>query len=256
MCYAPQAELAIELETGLGESGRIAVSGPMRLTPMSTRLALELESIALDDFQPYVEDVAKLDVPSGKVLVGTGQGLARIEAGLLLMGVDFRNARFTWAAGERETPLELGWGWMFSKLDEDDRDFVGRAAIEAERRDGTSRWKTVGLAVDVPDYERVFGEAGVLAPRHEVYSEGTRSLYRRGDVEWDYAGYASSFLTSPILKRPIAIAKLPLDLAEPGSEVDLEVQVIRQPKNVLARVERMPFYNPPRKTAPMSEEDR
>jgi aminomethyltransferase len=42
-------------------------------------------------------------------------------------------------------------------------------------------------------------------------------------------------------------------LAKPGSEVDLEVTVIRRPENVLARVERMPFFNPPRKTALMPE---
>jgi aminomethyltransferase len=79
------------------------------------------------------------------------------------------------------------------------------------------------------------------------------SIYRRGGKEWDYAGYASSFLSSSLLRKPIALAKLPLDLCTAGSEVDLEVSVIRQPKNVLARVERMPFFNPSRKTALMSE---
>ena len=78
------------------------------------------------------------------------------------------------------------------------------------------------------------------------------SIYRRGEKEWDYAGYASSFLSSSLLRKPIALAKLPLDLAEAGAEVDLEVTVIRQPKNVLARVERTPFFNPPRKTASMN----
>jgi aminomethyltransferase len=75
------------------------------------------------------------------------------------------------------------------------------------------------------------------------------SLYRRGDKEWDYAGYASSFLFSSLLKKPIAIAKLPLDLATPGTEVDIEIPVIRKPVNVLARVTDMPFFNPDRKTA-------
>jgi aminomethyltransferase len=195
------------------------------------------------------------------VAAGRGHGLtpmgttalkmARVEAGLLLMGADFHNARFTWVDAERETPIELGWSWMFRKLDEDGRDFVGRAAIEAELKGGTSRWKTVGLAVDWEDYERVYAEAGILAPHHELYAETTMSVYRRGGKEWDYAGYASSFLASTLLRRPIAIAKLPLDLAEPGSEVDLEVQVIRQPKTVLSRVARLPFYDPPRKTAPV-----
>jgi len=102
----------------------------------------------------------------------------------------------------------------------------------------------------------VYTDAGVVPPRHEVYSESTMSVYRRGTAEWDYAGYASSFTASSLLRLPLAIAKLPLDLAEPGTEVDLEVTVIRRPQNVLARVRRMPFFNPALKTAPMAEEGR
>jgi len=177
--------------------------------------------------------------------------MARVEAGLLLMGADFHTSRYAWVDDQRETPLELGWGWMLKNLDQDGRDFVGRSAIEAELEQGGSRWKTVGLAVDWHDYERVFTEVGVLPPRHEVYSESTMSVYRRGDEPWDYAGYASSFLSSSLLRKPIALAKLPLDLASVGNEVDLEISVIRKPTTVRARVERMPFFNPPRKTARM-----
>lgn len=185
----------------------------------------------------------------------TALKMARIEAGLLLMGADFHSARFAWVDAQRETPLELGWSWMFRKLDDDARDFVGRRAIEAERRDRTSRWTTVGLEVDWHDYERVYTSAGVVPPRHEIYSESTMSIYRRGTFEWDYAGYASSFTTSSLVRTPLAIAKLPTDLSEPGTEVDLEVTVIRRPQNVIARVGRLPFFNPPRKTASTAEGD-
>lgn len=183
----------------------------------------------------------------------TALKMARVEAGLLLMGADFHTSRFAWVDAQRETPSELGWNWMFRKLAEDGRDFIGRPAIEAEIEQRTSRWTTVGLAVDWNDYERVYNAAGVVPPRHEIYAESTMSIYRRGEKEWDYAGYASSFFSSSLLRTPLAIAKLPLDLAKPGSEVDLEVTVIRRPENVLARVERMPFFSPPRKTALMSE---
>jgi aminomethyltransferase len=179
----------------------------------------------------------------------TALKMARVEAGLLLLGSDFHTSRFAWVDAQRETPVELGWSWMFRKLGEDGRDFVGRAAIEAELQQGTSRWMTVGLAVDWHDYERVHVAAGILAPHHEIYAETTMSVYRRGGKEWDYAGYVSSFLASSLLRRPIGIAKVPLDLAQPGSEVDLEVPVIRRPELVLARVERTPFFNPARKTA-------
>ena len=174
--------------------------------------------------------------------------IARIEAGLLLLDVDFHSARFAWVDAQRETPNELGWGWMLRKLADDERNFIGRDAIEFELAGERSRWTTVGLTVDWNEYERVHDEAGIMPPKDGVIHEGTMSLYRRGSTQYDYAGYATSFLYSPILKRHIAIAKLPLDLAIPGSEVDLELTVIRKPQYLKAQVTKLPFYNPPRKT--------
>ncbi|MDG1491404.1 MAG: aminomethyltransferase family protein [Planctomycetota bacterium] len=184
----------------------------------------------------------------------TALKMARVEAGLLLMDVDFHSARHAWVDAQRETPTELGWGWMLRGLEKGDRAFEGRASIERELERGSSRWTTLGLAVDVHDYERVHDAAGILAPRHEVYAETTMSLYRRNDTPWDHAGYATSFHYSSLLRRPLAIAKVPMDLAVSGTEVDLELTVIRRPHNVLARVQRAAFFNPARKTS-SAEED-
>ena len=174
--------------------------------------------------------------------------MARVEAGLLLLDVDFNSSRFAWVDEQRETPVELGWSWMLRNLTHDPREFIGRVAIEKQISEKSNRWRTVGLSVDWHDYERVHLETGIMAPKHDLYCESTKSIYRRSDKEWDYAGYASSFMFSPILKKPIAIAKLPNDLAKPRTEVDIEVSVIRKPHNVLATVQRMPFFDPIRKT--------
>ena len=164
------------------------------------------------------------------------------------MDVDFQSSRFAWVDAQRETPIELGWSWMLRGFSSDGRAFVGRQSIESEQRKQSSRWTTVGLEIDWREYDRVYREAGILPPKHELYSESTMSVYRRNETPWDYAGYASSFAFSPLLQKPIAIAKLPLDLAVPGTEVDLEIQVIRKPATVLARVVKLPFYSPARKT--------
>lgn len=183
----------------------------------------------------------------------TALKMARVEAGLLLIDVDFHSSRFAWVDAQRETPLELGWNWMFRKLAYDDRDFIGCEAIKRAIKEGTSRWTTVGLAIDWKQYRQVYLDAGISPPMHELYRESTMSIYRRNSTQYDYAGYATSFLFSSILKRPLALAKVPLDLAKPGSEVDIEIPVIHKPVNVLARVENLPFFNPPRKTAIMQE---
>ncbi|MFT6182238.1 MAG: aminomethyltransferase [Akkermansiaceae bacterium] len=174
--------------------------------------------------------------------------MARVEAGLLLLSVDFESSRYAWVDAQRETPIELGWRWMLRKLEDDPREFIGRAALEKQINERSNRWTTVGLSIDWHDYERVYLEAGIMPPKHDLYCESAKSIYRRGGKEWDYAGYATSFLFSSILKKPIAIAKLPNDLAKPGTEVDLEISIMHKPANVLATVQRMPFFNPARKT--------
>ena len=176
--------------------------------------------------------------------------MARLDAGLLLLDVDFASARYAWTDAQRETPSELGLGWM---LEENvDRSFVGREAIARELARTASRWRTVGLQVDAEAYERLYNAEGVIAPKEGVYVEGAHSLYDRdfnADADASYVGYLTSFMFSPILKRHIGLAKLPLENAKPGSRVYLELMVANRPKYVPAEVVKTPFYNPERKTA-------
>ena len=81
--------------------------------------------------------------------------MARIEAGLLLLDVDFHSSRFAWTDADRSTPIELGLGWMFRDL-ADRRPARSSAATRssASSRDKTSRWKLTGLVVDWRDYDR------------------------------------------------------------------------------------------------------
>lgn len=177
-------------------------------------------------------------------------GMARLEAGLILLGTDFESARYAWTDAERETPFELGLGWMVSR--KADRHYVGRDALEAEREMDESRWKTMGLLVDASSYEATYNAAGLIAPKEGVYRTGTMSLYDRDfnrDPNARYVGYVTSFMFSPILKRHIALAKIPPALQEPGREVYLELVVSHRPEYVRAEVAEVPFFNPVRKTA-------
>ena len=92
--------------------------------------------------------------------------MARIEAGLLLLDVDFHSSRFAWTDADRSTPIELGLGWMFRDLG--DR----RPGVHRPRRDPrasspskTSRWRLTGLVVDWQDYDRIYDEAGLIPPK-------------------------------------------------------------------------------------------
>jgi aminomethyltransferase len=172
--------------------------------------------------------------------------MLRIEAGLLLLAVDFDSSRFAYNDAHRSTPLELGWAWMFKGFEEDDRPFIGRRALLRERAQKTSRWRMVGLVVDWEDYDRVYTAAGLIPPKEHKPVHEDWMVY---DDERARIGYATSFMYSPILQRHIALARVRPDLARPGTRVFLEFTVDHRYQQVAAHVARLPLYNPQRKTA-------
>jgi aminomethyltransferase len=172
--------------------------------------------------------------------------MLRIEAGLLLLDVDFDSSRFAWNDAHRSTPIELGWAWMFRDLKNDDRAFIGRKALEAEIADKTSRWAMRGLVVDWRDYDRVYNDAGLIPPKDHAPVVEDWMLY---DDDYERVGYATSFMYSPMLQRHIAIARVRPDFAAFGTKVNLEFTVDHHYEQVAAHVARLPLYNPERKTA-------
>ena len=172
--------------------------------------------------------------------------MTRIEAGLLLLDVDFHNSRFAWTDADRATPHEMGLGWMLRGIAEDDRRFIGRDAIRREVADGTSRFRTTGLVVDWRDWDRVHDEAGLIPPKDHTPVQEEMYVY---DDDGAQVGYASSFMYSPVLQRHIAIVRVPVASAAPGTRVNIEIPVSHHYVHVAARTARMPLYNPARKTA-------
>jgi aminomethyltransferase len=183
----------------------------------------------------------------GVIPIGmTALYMARIEAGLVLLDVDFHSSRFAWTDADRTTPTELGLGWMLRNLDGDDREFIGRDAISRELRDRTSRWKLSGLIVDWRDYDRIYGAAGLIPPKDHTPIQDEYYVY---DDELNQLGYATSQMYSPMLQRHIALARVPLDRSTPGSRVKLELAVSHRYEYFDAEVARLPLFNPARRTA-------
>jgi len=181
-------------------------------------------------------------IPIGSIALD----MARIEAGLLLLDVDFRSSRYAWTDAHRSTLVELGLGWMVRDLATDDRVFIGRAAVERELRDKTSRWKLTGLVFDWREYDRHFDEAGLIPPKDHTPIDEEYYVY---DDDGKQLGYATSQMYSPMLQRHIALARVPLDLTKPGSRVKVELAVSHRYEYFDAVVTRLPLYNPDRRTA-------
>jgi aminomethyltransferase len=170
--------------------------------------------------------------------------MTRIEAGLILIDADFSPSRFAWTDAQKSTPLELGMGWMFRNIETDSRAFIGRESIRREIQNG-SRWHLVGLVLDWADWNRTYSGQGHVAPKDHTPLAEEILLYREGVR----VGFATSHMYSPMMQRHIAIARVKPALASVGSEVDFEVAINHELHYVKAAVTKMPFYNPPHKTA-------
>ncbi len=172
--------------------------------------------------------------------------MTRIEAGLLLLDVDFASSRFAWTDADRATPHELGLGWMLRGIDADERRFVGRDAILREMAGKTSRFRTTGFVVDWRDWNRLHDEGGLIPPMDHTPVQEEMFLY---DDEGEQIGFATSFLYSPVLQLHVGIGRVPVAAAAPGCRVNLEIPINHRYVHVAAHTARLPHYNPQRKTA-------
>src|SRR5262245_20258253 len=116
---------------------------------------------------------AKSVIPFGM----TALYMARIEAGLLLLDVDFHSSRFAWTDDERTTLLELGLGWMVRDLATTDRVFIGRDALRREQATKSSRWRMTGLILDWREFDRIHDEAGLIPPKDHTPIQDEYYLY-------------------------------------------------------------------------------
>ena len=207
-------------------------------------------------FEVSVEAEHALDVLDAVLEAGSGHSIRpfgedalmmlRIEAGLPLIDVEWRNSRLAFTDAERVTPTELGMGWMLRTVLTDSRPFIGRDALRRELAEGTSRWATTGLVVDWEHWARLHREAGVLAPKDERPLPYESMLY---DATGSQVGYTTSLMFSPVLQRHIGLARVRPDVAAPGSEVRLELAVQHRTTTVAARTARLPLFDPARRMA-------
>ena len=170
----------------------------------------------------------------------------RIEAGLPLIGTEFTSSRYAFNDHERFTPDELGLGWLLKDIDDETRPFVGRRAIRAERASHSPRWVTVGVVVDWAAYDALFYDADLIPPKDGPPAAWETMLY---DPAGERAGYATSYVYSPMLQTHIGIARVRPDLAAPGTPIAVEQTVNHVYTTVPGSVTTLPFFNPERKTS-------
>jgi len=167
--------------------------------------------------------------------------VARIEAGLLLIDIDFNSSKKALIEPQKYSPFEMGLGRLVSL--EKNR-FIGQAALTAEQKRGSAK-QIVGLEIDWPAVERIYEQVGLPPAVSPIASRVAVPVYSNGRQ----LGKATSTTWSPTLKKMIALGTLKNDFTKPGSRVEIEITVEAARHRVPATVAKTPFYNPKHKTA-------
>ena len=167
--------------------------------------------------------------------------VARVEAGLLLIEVDYTSSKKALIASQKYSPYELGFGKMVHLEKEN---FIGKAALAQAQKQGVPR-QFVGLEIDWPEVEA----------RYEVSDSPRQRLLRRrvwrfhcmsGDKQ---VGKATTTTWSPVLKKMIALASVDTAHSQLGTKLQMEITIEAMRQKVTAKIVKMPFFNPERKTA-------
>jgi aminomethyltransferase len=163
--------------------------------------------------------------------------MARVEAGLFMIEVDYTSTSHAWIEPQKSSPFELGLDWTVA-LDKQGY-FVGRRALEREKQEG-SAWKMVGLEVDWEGMEQLFKSVGLPPQIPGMAMRGSLPIMV-GNVQ---VGYSSTSTWSPLLKKYIALAHLQKPYYEIGTNVRMEITVEHHRQHAPAKVVKLPFYEP------------
>jgi aminomethyltransferase len=200
-------------------------------------------------YELWMDSADALEVWDRVVLAGADYGLlpaglaaldvARIEAGLLLIDVDYVSSLKALTESRKSSPFELGLGWTVAL---DAGDFMGRRALLDEAQRG-SAWLLVGLEVVWSDLDRLYA-AYDLAPQVAGRASRDPAPVYIGERQ---IGQATSMAFSPLLKTFLGLATIERKYASLGQAVELEMTIEYQRTRVPAKVSRKPFYDPPHK---------
>jgi aminomethyltransferase len=168
--------------------------------------------------------------------------IARIEAGLLLIEVDYISSKKALIPSQKYSPFELNFGRLVHL---DKENFIGRTALVEEQKRGGAERELVGLEIDWPEVEKLYEARGLAPTAPSTASRVHVPLYRGGEQ----VGRVTSTTWSPLLKKMIALASVPRQHAKPGTKLQMEYTIEAVRHRVGVTIVPMPFFNPPRKTA-------
>jgi aminomethyltransferase len=169
--------------------------------------------------------------------------VVRVEAGLILLEVDYTSSMHALIPEQSYSPAEIGLGRLVA-LDKE-TPFVGQAALRREAEAGGPRRRLVGLDLDWVDLERLYAAQDLTPALSSMAWRQQIPVYSGGRQ----VGRATSGTWSPGLKKNIALACVEARHDVIGGALEMEWTVEGRRGRVGATVVRLPFYDPPQKRA-------
>jgi len=176
--------------------------------------------------------------PAGMVALD----VVRLEAGLILIEVDYTSARHALNPEQNYSPYEIGLGRLISF---EKGDFVGRLALEREQRAGGPARRLVGLQLDWYDIEALYTSQDLPPAISPTVDRSPVPVF----AGCRQVGKATSHGWSTILKQAIALASVPPRYEDVGTKLEVEWTVEGRRGRVEATVVGLPFLDLDRKRA-------
>jgi aminomethyltransferase len=167
-----------------------------------------------DGFEVYAD--AKFAVQLWNKLLETGKSVGILPCGLAArntLRLESAMSLYGHELSDDITTLEANLGWI-TKLQKGD--FIGSEALKKKKENGLTR-KIVGFEMTQP---------GIARDECDVYIDDKR------------VGYVTSGSPAPFLKKNIGLAFLPVEFANDGQEIKIDVRG----KHLSAKVVPTPFY--------------
>ncbi|HYL40755.1 MAG TPA: aminomethyltransferase family protein, partial [Candidatus Binatus sp.] len=175
--------------------------------------------------------------------------VVRLEAGLVLIEVDYTSARHALNPEQSYSPFEIGMGRL---VDLEAAPFVGQLALRREAAQASSRAtrRLVGVSLDWSGIEALYSAQALPPAISPVVSRAAAPVFAPGGLRGDrQVGKVTSLGWSPILKQAIGLASVPAAYEAPGSKLAVEWTVEGRRGRVAATVVPLPFLDLPRKRA-------
>jgi aminomethyltransferase len=166
--------------------------------------------------------------------------VARVEAGLLLIEVDYVSSKKALIPEQKYSPYELGFGKMVHL---DKENFVGKLSLIRQQKTSVAR-QLVGLEMDWVEIEERYEKFG-LTPAAPSQASRVHVPVYLGSKQ---VGKATTTTWSPLLKKMIALASVDTANSQLGTKLQMEITIEAVRQRVTATVAKLPFFSPERKT--------